>query len=72
MIDNRESNYESKKQQGKAPFSFMKLVADFVTTLTSDEIQEGTRSDGMVYFKKENGSPKILHPKNTEKSENSV
>jgi hypothetical protein len=42
----------------------MKTIADFVATLSSDEVREATTKDGMIHFSHENGSPKIVHSKN--------
>ena len=55
-------------KQVNASFSFMKVIADFVTTLTSEEVQKGTRSNGMIYFTKEDGVPRIDYRNNDKRT----
>lgn len=65
-----ESQHHSSSEKLKASshFSFMKLIADFVTTLTTDEVEKSTTDNWFVYFTKEaSGGLKIFNSKDSGK-----
>ena len=67
MFDIQKNSSQINKPQALtekgSSFSFMRSIADLVTTLTREQVDAQTTKDGMVHFMKKNGSPEMIDPR---------
>lgn len=67
MLNSTPNHRESPRTKVAQPsFSFMKRLADYVTGLTTGQIEESIAPNGRVYIGSVDGQPRLMHPKHAQ------